>query len=177
MEIKITIPRAQLGDLIPSSQTVAEAMGQGVFDLVKGHLAARDKRPSRRSGFPKSHYWAEAATTVHGPTVSGSTATIEIDKEGVALHYYGGTVKPNKAKALAIPISPLVADIWPREAPDNLDLFWPKNSSHGFLKDSNTSELLYLLVPQVTIPADPTVLPEEGKLADAALAETKRFLK
>lgn len=177
MKLVVTIPPAQLRDLIPAAKTLAEAMGQGVFNLVKGHLAERDKRPSRRPGFPKSHYWAEAAGAVHGPTVSGSTATIEIDQEGVALHYYGGTVKPNKAKALAIPLSPLVADIYPREAPSNLDLFWPKNSSHGFLKDANTSELLYLLVPQVTIPADSTVLPEEGKLFDAALAETKSLLK
>jgi hypothetical protein len=175
MKLTVTIPPAQLRDFIPSAETLAEAMGQGVFTLVKGHLAARNGRTSRRAGFPKSHYWAEAAKAVRGPTVSGSTATIEIDKEGVALHYYGGTVKPKK-KALAIPLSPLVADIWPSEAPSNLDLFWPKNSPHGFLKDSNTSELLYLLVPHVRITADPTVLPEEGKIAAAALDAAESLL-
>jgi hypothetical protein len=174
MKLTVTIPPAQLRDFIPSAETLAEAMGSGVFNLVKGHLAARDKRPSRRSGFPKSHYWAEAATAVHGPTVSGSTATIEIDKEGVALHYYGGTVKPNKAKALAIPLSPLVADIYPSEKGE-LDLI--KTKKNAFLADPTTKEFLYLLVPQVTIPADPTVLPEEGKLVAAALAETKSLLK
>lgn len=176
MEIKITIPLAQLGDLIPSSQTVAEAAGRAIFNLIKGHLAERNNKTSRRAGWPKSNYWGEAAQSVEEPVISDSTASISIAKEGVALHYYGGTVKPKK-KALAIPISPLVADIWPSEAPDNLDLFWPKNSSHGFLKDSNTSELLYLLVPQVTIPADPTVLPEEGKIAAAALDAAESLLK
>jgi hypothetical protein len=175
MKLTVTIPPAQLRDFIPSAETLAEAMGQGVFTLVKGHLAARNGRTSRRAGFPKSHYWAEAAKSVRKPSVSGSTATIEIDKEGVALHYYGGTVKPKK-KALAIPLSPLVADIWPSEAPSNLDLFWPKNSPHGFLKDSNTSELLYLLVPHVRITADPTVLPEEGKIAAAALDAAESLL-
>ena len=173
MGIKITIPRAQLGDLIPSSQTVAEAAGRAVFNLVKGHLAERNNKTSRRAGWPKSNYWGEAAQSVEEPVISDSTASISIAKEGVALHYYGGTVKPKK-KALAIPISPLVADIWPSKAPDNLDLFWPKNSSHGFLKDSNTSELLYLLVPQVTIPADPTVLPEDSAITDAATREIER---
>ena len=176
MKLTVTIPPAQLRDFIPSAETLAEAMGRGVFNLVKGHLAERNGRTSRRPGFPKSNYWADAAKSVREPTISGSTATIEIDKEGVALHYYGGTVKPKK-KALAIPLSPLVADIWPSEAPDNLDLFWPKNSSHGFLKDANTSELLYLLVSRVTIPADPTVLPEEGKIAGAALDAAESLLK
>ena len=173
MEIKITIPRAQLGDLIPSSQTVAEAAGRAIFNLIKGHLAERDKRPAAKSGWPKSHYWADAAKSVREPTISGSTATIEIDKEGVALHYYGGTVKPKK-KALAIPISPLVADIWPSEKSE-LDLI--KTKKNAFLADPTTKEFLYLLVPQVTIPADPTVLPEEGKIAGAALDAAESLLK
>lgn len=101
MEIKITIPRAQLGDLIPSSQTVAEAAGRAVFNLIKGHLAERNNKTSRRAGFPKSNYWGEAAQSVEEPVITESSASISITKEGVALHYYGGTVRPNKAKALA----------------------------------------------------------------------------
>jgi hypothetical protein len=173
MKLTVTIPPAQLRDFIPSAETLAEAMGRGVFNLVKGHLAKRDKRPSRRPGFPKSNYWADAAKSVREPTVSGSTATIEIDKEGVALHYHGGTVKPKK-KALAIPISPLVADIWPSEKGD-LDLI--KTKKNAFLADPTTKEFLYLLVPHVTIPADPTVLPEEEKIAATALDAAESLLK
>ena len=47
-------------------------------------------------------------------------------------------------------------------------MFWPKNSPHGFLKDKNSSELLYLLVSKATIPADKTVLPEDDDILKAA---------
>ena len=45
---------------------------------------------------------------------------------------------------------------------------WPKNSDHGFIKDNASGELLWLLVPKATIPADPGVLPTDGEMLDAA---------
>ena len=99
--------------------------------------------------------------------MKGNRGEITIEKEGAALHYFGATVLPKK-KALAIPLSPLVQDIWPSEQPSGLELFWPKNSPHGFLKDKDTSELLYLLVSKATIPADKTVLPEDADILKAA---------
>ena len=99
---------------------------------------------------------------------------VEIEKEGLALHYEGGTVYPKK-KALAIPIDPSVADIWPSEASgiatgDGYAMIWPKGSNHGFIKDAETNDLLWLLVPKATIPADKTVLPEEETILSAAEA-------
>ena len=47
-------------------------------------------------------------------------------------------------------------------------MFWPKNSSHGFLKERDSGELLYLLVPRATIRADRSVLPDDGELLAAA---------
>ena len=173
MEIKITIPRAQLGDLIPSSQTVAEAAGRAVFNLIKGHLAERNNKTSRRAGWPKSNYWGEAAQSVEEPVITESSASISIAKEGVALHYYGGTVRPNKAKALAIPISPLVADIWPSEK-GKLSIIKDKKRNRAYLADPTTKEFLYLLVPSVTLHADPTVLPEDSAITDAATREIER---
>ena len=78
-------------------------------------------------------------------------------------------------KALAIPISPIVAGIWPSEAgawanEDEYSVFWPKNSSHGFIKDNERGELLWLLLPRATIKADPTVMPTDDALHNAAIA-------
>jgi hypothetical protein len=105
---------------------------------------------------------------------------VEISKEGVALHYEGGTVYPKDGgKALAIPLAAQVYGRKPSEwsgfrrgdepgDDDVLSVFWPKNSAHGFLKERDTGNLLYLLVPKATIKADPGVLPDDGELLGAA---------
>lgn len=66
--------------------------------------------------FPKSNYYSESADSVT-TKVSGDSATVSIEKEGAALHYYGGTVRPKRGKALAIPLDPDVASICPSELP------------------------------------------------------------
>ena len=108
----------------------------------------------------------------------GDVARVEVDKPGIALHYEGGTVYPKAGKkALAIPIDPSVAGIWPSEASgigtggaddEPYALIWPKGSNHGFIKDTETNDLLWVLVPKATIPADPSVLPSDGEILGAA---------
>ena len=163
LTFKVKVP----DNLVISAQDAAEAVKLAVEELITQHLIDRDASAQHRPGFPKSDYWKDAAESVTS-TVSGSKVTIDIPKEGAYLHFYGGTVYPKK-KALAIPIDPAVADIWPSEAGGELDVFWPKNASHGFLKDPETSDLLWLLVPKATIPADRTVLPEDAAIEQAVL--------
>ena len=154
-------------DWLITERTAAEEVAGGVSELIKAHLRDKNSRTAPKKGFRKTDYWDEVAESVT-TSIDGKRISVSIEKEGAALHYFGGTVYPNKAKSLAIPLSPLVQDIWPSEQPSNLELFWPKNSPHGFLKDANTSELLYLLVSKATIPADKTVLPEDGDILKAA---------
>lgn len=163
LTFKVKVP----DDLVISAKDAADAAAFGVTELITQHLRDRNASSTHPAGFPKSDYWADAADSVQ-TTVSGSKATVTIEKEGVALHFEGGTVYPKK-KALAIPLDPVVGDVWPSEVPGELDVFWPKNSSHGFLKDPETSDLLYLLVPKATIPADKSVLPSDEQILQAAL--------
>ena len=168
MQLKVTVP----DNLMIDSRQAAEAARMGVSELVREHLRGKNAatKPNRH-GLPKSDYWADAADSVTSE-VAGSVATVTVEKEGAALHYEGGTVYPkNGKKALAIPIDPSVAGIWPSEAnalTDHIALMWPKNSGHGFLKDAETGDLLWLLVPKATIPADPTVLPTDSEIEQAA---------
>lgn len=164
-------------DLLPSDSILAQAGARGVSNRIVRHLRAR---PANRRGFPSSNYWADAADSVSVVPSGGRTATVEIAKEGVALHYEGGTVRPDAGgKALSIPLAASVYGKKPSEwsgfrrgdepsDDDVLSVFWPKNSAHGFLKERDTGNLLYLLVPSVTIRADRSVLPEDGELLDAA---------
>ena len=164
-------------DLLPSDSILAQAGARGVSNLIVRHLRGR---PANRRGFPSSNYWADAADSVSVVPSGGSSATVEIAKEGVALHYEGGTVLPRDGgKALAIPLAAQVYGKNPSEwsgfqrgdeadSDDILQMFWPKNSSHGFLKERDSGELLYLLVPRATIRADKTVLPTDDELLAAA---------
>lgn len=158
--------------LIPDAHTAAEAAVRGVEALIVDHLRRKNAGTSpNRHGLPKSNYYADAAKNIEA-SVDGATVRVEIDHPGLAMHYEGGTVYPKK-KALAIPIDPSVAGIWPSEAnavanEDEYALIWPKNSSHGFIKDIEQNQLLWLLVPKATIPADKTVLPDDATTLKAA---------
>ena len=175
MKLTVTIRNAETP--LPPDRVLAEAAARGVEVAVRRHLRRKNSSSSRREGFPKSNYWADAAETVSVASVSGSHATVEVAKEGAALHYHGGVVLPKK-KALAIPLDPAVAAIWPSEhagyatggsGDDGATApIWPKGSNHGFIKDTETGDLLWLLVPKATIHADPSVLPEEGEMRQAA---------
>ena len=151
--------------LIPDAHTAAEAAVRGVEALIIDHLRKKnDGTQPNRYGLPKSNYYADAAKNVEA-SVNGATVRVEIDHPGLAMHYEGGTVYPKK-KALAIPIDASVAGIWPNE--DEYAIVWPKNSSHGFIKDVEQNQLLWLLIPKATIPADKTVLPTDDETLKAA---------
>lgn len=172
-------------DFIPGDRLTAEKAGKRVADLVIKHLRKKnDSTKPSPFGMPKSNYYAKAADTVQYETAGNkftvSVGTDSTDKNakgmGIALHYHGGTVYPKK-KALALPIDPAVAGIWPSEAgsiatggadDERYALIWPKGSKHGFIKDTETNDLLWLLLPKATIPADPTVLPTDEGIANAA---------
>ena len=172
LTVKIT-----LADLLPPDAVLAQAGARGVSNAIVRHLR---RRPANRRGFPSSGYWADAADSVSVLPSTGGTAAVEISKEGVALHYEGGTVRPKDGgRALAIPLAAEVYGRKPSEwsgfrrgdeadGDDVLQRFWPKNSAHGFLKHRDTGELYYLLVPRATIKADPSVLPSDGEMLDAA---------
>lgn len=167
MKLRLIDPES----LIPDAHTAAEAAVRGVEALIIDHLRKRnDGTRSNRWGLPKTNYYADAAKNVEA-SVDGATVRVEIDHPGLAMHYEGGTVYPKK-KALALPIDPAVAGIWPSEAnayanEDEYALIWPKNSSHGFIKDVEQNQLLWLLIPKATIPADPSVLPTDTEIFGA----------
>ena len=172
MQLRIVIPpNAELP--IPDDRTLAEAGARGMMNLIYSHLIRRNSSSRRRAGMPKSDYWADAADSMKvEPGGSPSSATVTIDKEGAALHYYGGTVYPTGGKkALAMPVNPAVWDQWPAEfdpSREKLSLVWPKGSKTGTLRDKDTGEPYYILMAHATIPADRSVLPEEDALHSAA---------
>ena len=178
MHLTITIPPAQLRDVMPSEQELAQAAGRAVSNIVKRQLVERDAR-GRSDGLPRTGYYGDAASGVTAE-VSGNRAVITIHKEGVALHYYGGVVYPTSGhKALAIPKVAAVAGKRPAEADPDRSKFaivWPKGKTAGTLRDKETNEVVYLLVPKATIPEDKTILPTEDEMVDAGKSAMEAIL-
>lgn len=174
LDLKITVP----SDILASDRELAQAAGRGVSNAVKAHLVDRDGR-GRSDGLPRTGYYGDAASGVT-TEVSGSRAVVTIHKEGVALHYYGGVVYPTDGhKALAIPKSIQGAGKRPAEAdPDRTKfaLVWPKGEKTGTLRDKETDEVVYLLVPKATIPEDKTILPTEDEMVEAGKSAMEAIL-
>lgn len=172
-DLKITVP----ADILASDHELAQAAGRGVSNAVKRHLVERDAR-GRSDGLPRTGYYGDAASGVT-TEVNGSRAVVTIHKEGVALHYYGGVVYPTDAKALAIPKSIQGAGKRPAEAdPDHTKfaLIWPKGKTAGTLRDKETDEVVYLLVPKAKIKEDKTVLPTDAELESAGMSAMEAIL-
>lgn len=166
MKLRLIDPES----LIPDAHVAAEAAVRGVEALIIEHLRKKnDGAKPNRYGLPKSNYYADAAKNVEA-SVDGATARVEIDYPGISLHYEGGTVYPKK-KALALPIDPAVAGIWPSEYSQDHKLF---KTPGGALGDAESGKILYILLPKATIPADKSVLPtdeETLKTAEEAVWE------
>ena len=149
--------------LIPDAHVAAEAAVRGVEVLIIDHLRKKnDGTKPNRNGLPKTNYYADAAKNVEA-SVDGATVRVEIDHSGLAMHYEGGTVYPKK-KALALPIDPAVAGIWPSEYSRDHKLF---KTPGGALGDADTGKILYILLPKATIKADKSVLPTDAEIFGA----------
>ena len=149
--------------LIPDAHTAAEAAVHSVEVLIIDHLRKKnDGTQPNRYGLPKTNYYADAAKNVEA-SVDGATVRVEIDHPGISMHYEGGTVYPKK-KALALPIDPAVAGIWPSEDSRDHKLF---KTPGGALGDADTGKILYILLPKATIPEDKTVLPDDAAIFNA----------
>lgn len=149
--------------LIPDAHVAAEAAVRGVEALIIEHLRNKnDGTKPNRWGMPKTNYYADAAKNVEA-SVDGATVRVEIDHPGLAMHYEGGIVYPKK-KALALPIDPAVAGIWPSEYSQDHKLF---KTPGGALGDADTGKILYILLPKATIPSDQSVLPTDAEIFGA----------
>ena len=94
--------RAEMARLTDRKPLHAE-MGMAVERLVARHLRATKLPQGNRLGAPSTGFWKKAIDSVVG-TANATEAVVSIPSRGVALQYYGGTVKPQRAEDLTIPI-------------------------------------------------------------------------
>lgn len=173
LEIHIKVTGGELPD-IGSAEVQRRLRGAAaghVRKLLHDHLAAR----------PGRSYWKEAAEATE-VEASGGQYTVAVHQRGVALHYYGGTVKPTgrissvtgkPIKRLLIPFddSPLrkqKAEL-SELGIDPGDMFVLKKPARAILAAKQGSGVLMLgvLKTQQKFDADKTVLPTEEAMRQA----------
>ncbi len=175
---------------------VALAAGRGVANLVRNYLLDDDVNCPNQLGGTRTHFYASAAESISEPELSGSSVSFTITKVGLAQRLYGGpihagvgtsSVTGSPTKYLAIPAHP-AAYGQPPSAFSQLRfvprrngramLVWPLQTA-GQKKNANrrdNSMVMYWLVPSVKQKPDPSLLPTENQLLDAAITEAERYL-
>ncbi len=153
--------------------------------VVSDWLLDRDGKAKRKPGWPRSGYWGHAAESASGEA-DAAAAWVIIRHKGVGLHLRGGTVTSRRPGGkLAIPLRAELAGVNPREKfADRADAFVLKSKGRGpdgraFLayRENGALRLAYLLLSSVTLGADPTVLPPDDRLAEAAQKACASYIR
>ena len=140
-------------------------------EVVKDHFTDLDRR---RHGSSTFHFYGRAARSTHHG-VQGSFAFVGIDQEGIALRRFGGTVRPRNGKYLTIPANDQAEGRRAREF-DNLHFRRNATGGNGRLCDEG-GRVFYWLVKQSTHKPDPSVLPTDGAIQEAAVDAVKEWVE
>ena len=150
----------------PVTASEARAVSAELARLVQRHLRARDNSNAHEypDGGRRSHFWRKAAESV---TFSGDAdnMSVTVTHQGVRLRYAGSPdgIKPDNAKALAIPATGIAYGRRPREFND-LHVVVFKGKGKAALVQRREGEALgtvmyWLIKKTKPIKGDPTVLP------------------
>jgi len=181
-----------------SPSRLAGILGPGLTQFVQRHLRSNG---TNSQGWPSTHFWADAARgTSFTRSDNGDGIVISINKIGVRQRYYGGPIRPVRAKALAIPINPVSYGHVPADFPG---LFMIKCASGAYLVQSNESmsektgrtigrtgkggnagrrlksnlTFLFKLSAGVQQDPDPTVIPSEDELTEVSMDLLERAIQ
>ena len=139
MSITLTIPAGleyrmqKLRAFLNNKGDIQQVVGRALSQEVRDHLIAYSQTHPNRLGGRRSHYYAQAARTVRYQT-DNEGVTVAISQVGMALHYYGGVVKPVTAKLLTIPA---IAEAYGRRAREfgNLHFVRFKSGAMALVED------------------------------------------
>jgi len=201
MNISVTITKDEvtpaIADRLAKTRPgrVANILRQPLETFTRVHLAANG---TNKKGWPSTGFWEDASRSTIGE-VADNGVLLRVQKIGVRQRFYGGTINPAKAKALAIPISPVSYGHLPREFPGLFLLVTKKGAylvqrnqgfsaktgklSHSTRQGGNAgrrlgSELTFLfkLSGGVNQKPDPSVIPSNDEYTEVAMAAIERSL-
>lgn len=189
-------------------------IGRAVANLLRSHFTALEfsaahHRTASALGAPRTGFYSEAARGVQQPEIDANGVVVAINKIGLALRYFGGIVRPVRAKLLTIAAR---IEAYGKRASEfhNLRLIMFRRQGDGRLRaragplppsgagalvereasvlrgtkkagtakgDSIGGLIYFWLVRQATQKADPTVLPTDTEIGNAAVNAARSFVE
>lgn len=184
----------RLGATLTSGE-IENAMGRGASTRIQRHLFGLNSTRPNQLGGKRTNFWSACARGTSYTSQPGS-ATVTISQLGFRQRLQGGEIRARNVKYLTIPA---VAEAHGRRARSfsNLRFGFAENkygnlmpallkaaatrSPKGRLKGKdakkNIGNVMYWLTPRVFQKSDPTVLPKESEIVDAALRGADLYLR
>ena len=174
--LKVKYPQSLIGkgkiEMIEKMKpNILNEMGTALLKLIREWL--RQLSATRGKHTP-SHFDPDP-NRVPEPVVQGNNVYVSINIPGITRALHAVVIRPIEAKMLAIPISPEVYGMQPREYNIRFPkghpeaLFRPKNGKSFLAKKGNNGQLvvMYYLRDMVKQPQDRTLLPPDEQMDKA----------
>jgi hypothetical protein len=84
----------KIGSALQSPST-RRVFGRAVIPVLEQKF--HENESQSRSTLGHIGYWDKAADSIQQPNIESDGVSVSVNKPGVALHYFGGTVKPGKS--------------------------------------------------------------------------------
>lgn len=181
------VSNKKLDALFALEKDTRELVGRAVAEFTRQHFLVLNKQ--RHRGLYLKGFYARAADTI-SYQVKDQSVEFTVSQLGIAQRYYGGTIVPKKAKALAIPNWKEIAATATHGPTEFKGLKFVKFPSGAMaLVQGDTAATLggkkvkgaakkplrifFWLVKSVTQKPDPSVLPSKEDLGDVAYKVVK----
>ena len=181
IEDKLTPYLDDFNIMVMNRAGMMQKMGEELARAIREHFRARNKEPNAK-GWPKRNFWnKEGRDNTALTNYNNTSATVTIASAAIAHKHEGGTVRPKRARALAIPA---IAAAYKAGQPSAMDTdmleFIPRKSGNlvGILVErkhhtltkgmkkgkQRGGQVWFWLVSQATHRADPETLPPDKDL-------------
>lgn len=178
---------------LANRKRLMDRMGKAMEVELRAHFSRRDSEGNKH-GWPSKHFWHKTvrkATAFTGAT--NDEATVTIASREFAQKLYGGTIRAQGGRYLAIPLTAKAYAIgrpalWPGGKGGSLRLVKGQHNAvlvenlYSTLRKKDRGQIFggeaqYVLKKSVTQAPDPRALPSETKLANAALIAARAYLE
>jgi hypothetical protein len=196
--IELRTRAEQLGEI----DNVARVGARGVSNYLRDWFFNLDKTKPNKFGGARTHFFANTARSVQNPVISGGVSSVSINQVGLAARLLGATIhagvgtssssgKPTQFLAL-----PARAEAYGKTPAQFHDLVFIREKrgnggamlvqalqtgvSVGKKAVRRLSEIgglvMFWLVKQVTIKPDPSLMPTDSQIVQAAVTPAESYL-
>ena len=181
--------------------TVALVGGRALANRIRARFNELEQTRPNKQGWPRQHFWSQVRRSVQNPVPIGDgQVRVSVNHVGAALRFFGGIVRPVRAKLLTVPAA---AEAYGKRAREFSDLrigFAPDEEGHQRLalvrtratqvsfgrkrKDGTRKvkqgeevggEAVFWLNRKATFNPDPSVLPTQQQLQEEAAGALTRY--